>query len=112
MGFETLEEYLAGFWGPRYAQKYVKPCSEIEMTLITANRDSNNLIHHLNTWLKADITSTPEQSFYADPKDGRSSNAEYRTALRSIKARALVMPGRTDLYFPVGLFCYAGTAEG
>lgn len=100
MGFETLEDYLTGFWALRYAEKFVVPPST-RPPLILRNRDSNNLIHHLNTWLHADITCTPNRSFGADPKDGRSSNEKYQDALRSIKARALVMPGLTDLYFPV-----------
>ena len=65
------------------------------------NRDANDLNHLLNTWIAADITHTPSRPFTAQVADGRSSNESYKKALGSIKASALVMPGLTDLYFPV-----------
>ena len=52
-------------------------------------RDSaNDLLAMISTWQKADISNN---HFY----DG-----DFRRALNSIKAKAIVMPGRTDLYFP------------
>ena len=55
----------------------------------------------LDTWITADISCTPGKPYSHNPKVGRSSNADYATALASIKAKAVVMPALTDLYFPV-----------
>lgn len=51
--------------------------------------DANNLILQARAWQRHDVGTTP----------GFDGNAE--TALRSIKAPVLYMPGATDLYFPV-----------
>lgn len=71
LGFASLEDFIVGFW-------------EALFTKI----DANDLLCMLATWQSADI----------------SMNDVYRgdltKALRSIKARALVMPCETDLYFP------------
>lgn len=64
-----------------------------------ATKDTYDLLHHLKTWIEADITLTPKRE-YTSPLGKRSSDEQYRRALSSIKSRALVMPGLTDLYFP------------
>lgn len=71
LGFSSLEAFIVGFW-------------EAFFTTV----DANNLLAMLTTWQAADISNN---SLY----DG-----DFALALRSIKARALVMPCRTDLYFP------------
>ncbi|MCD6076173.1 MAG: homoserine O-acetyltransferase [Ramlibacter sp.] len=71
LGFATLEDFLVGYWEAGFLK-----------------RNAANLLAHIATWQKADI----------------SANARYRgdfgAALSSISARALVMPATTDLYFP------------
>jgi homoserine O-acetyltransferase len=52
--------------------------------------DANDVVLHCRTWQQHDVGTTP--GF-----DGDTS-----AALRSITAPVLVMPGETDLYFPVG----------
>ena len=71
MGFASLEDSV------RFLEGYFR------------RRDANDLLAMLWTWQHADI----------------SANAVYQgdfaAALRAIKARAIVMPGATDLYFRV-----------
>ena len=50
-------------------------------------RDSNNLLAKLKTWQTADISSGP---IY---------NNDFQKALKSIKARTILMPCNQDLYF-------------
>jgi homoserine acetyltransferase len=54
------------------------------------NWDANDMIALLNTWQKGDISIV---------RDG----GDYEKALKSIKAKGLIMPSKTDLYFPVSL---------
>jgi homoserine O-acetyltransferase len=51
-------------------------------------RDPNNLLAMLWTWQKGDISANPV------------FNGNFEKALGAIKAKAIVMPGQTDLYFP------------
>lgn len=51
------------------------------------NWDANDMIALLNTWQKGDISII---------RDG----GDYEKALKSIKAKGLIMPSKTDLYFP------------
>jgi homoserine O-acetyltransferase len=71
MGFASLEDFLIGFWEGLFLP-----------------RDANNLLAMLWTWQKGDISAN-------ELYDG-----DFEKALGAIKARALVMPGSTDLYFP------------
>ena len=48
--------------------------------------DATNLVAQIRTWQSCDI--------------GVATGLGYEEALRAITARAVVMPGRTDLYFP------------
>ena len=52
------------------------------------NWDANDLLKLLDTWYYGDISIIKD--------DG-----DYVKALRSIKAKGLIMPSKTDLYFPV-----------
>ncbi len=70
LGFASLEDFLVGYWEGLFIK-----------------RDANNLLAMLWTWQHADIGATP----------GRSGVEE---ALAAITARAIVMPGEQDLYFP------------
>lgn len=48
--------------------------------------DAPNLVAMLRTWQACDV--------------GEATGAGYEATMRSISARAVLMPGRTDLYFP------------
>ena len=71
MGFNSLEEFLVGFWEKRFLR-----------------RDANNLLSMLRTWQLNDVGATP------------GFDGSLERALGSIKAKATVMVGQTDLYFP------------
>ena len=71
MGYSTLEDFLIGFWEG-----------------IFLPRDPNNLLTMLWTWQNGDIS------------DNELYHGDYKKALGAIKAKAYVMPGTTDLYFP------------
>ncbi len=71
MGYASLEDFLVGFW---------------EGWLLS--KDANNLLTMLSTWQYGDISNNP---LYG---------GDFKKALSSIKAKAIVMPASTDLYFP------------
>lgn len=71
MGFASLEDSI------RFLEGYFR------------RRDANDLLAMLWTWQHADISAN---EIY---------KGDFAAALRAIKARAIVMPGETDLYFRV-----------
>ena len=71
LGFGSLEEFLVGYW-ERWA----------------LSLDANNLLAQIDTWLRSDIS------------DNALYGSRFEDALGAIAARAIVMPGRTDTYFP------------
>jgi homoserine O-acetyltransferase len=71
MGFASLEDSI------RFLEGYFR------------RRDANDLLAMLWTWQHADISAN---DFY---------RGDFAAALRAIQARAIVMPGDTDLYFRV-----------
>jgi homoserine O-acetyltransferase/O-succinyltransferase len=70
-GYASLEDYLVRYWEGLYLA-----------------RDANNLLSMIRTWQDADICANPV------------FGGDYERAMRAIEARALIMPCRTDLYFP------------
>ena len=70
-GYSSLEDFLVAFWEGFFLPK-----------------DVNNLLAMLWTWQHGDVGMTP------------GFDGDLEAALGSIQARAIVMPGRTDLYFP------------
>jgi homoserine O-acetyltransferase len=72
MGLPSLEDFLVQVMEPVFGQ-----------------RDANDLLTMLWTWQNADISAN-------EVFDG-----DLDKALAAITARAFVMPGQTDLYFPV-----------
>jgi homoserine O-acetyltransferase len=70
LGFASIEAYLRSW----------------EAMMLT--RDANDLLGMIRTWQAADIGAN-------DRYDG-----DYEAAMRGIRAEAVIMPGRTDLYFP------------
>jgi homoserine O-acetyltransferase len=71
MGHASLEDFLVGFWEGLFL-----------------NRDANNLLTMLWTWQHGDIS------------DNEVFKGDFAKALGAIKAKAIVMPASTDLYFP------------
>lgn len=72
MGYSSLEDFLVAFWEGFFLPK-----------------DANNLLAMAWTWQHGDIS------------DNDLYGGDLAKALGAIKARAYVMPGQTDLYFPV-----------
>ena len=72
LGHPSLEDFLIAGWEGNFLR-----------------RDANNLLAMLWSWQRADISANP---LYG---------GDLPKALGAIKARALVMPGETDLYFTV-----------
>jgi homoserine O-acetyltransferase/O-succinyltransferase len=70
MGFSSLDDFLIGFWEKRFLR-----------------RDANNLLAMLGAWQRNDVSATPEFA------------GDLRAALSRVRAKALVMPAETDLYF-------------
>jgi homoserine O-acetyltransferase len=71
MSYASLEDFLVGFWEGFFLVK-----------------DANNLLAMLWTWQNGDISANPK------------FNGDFGKALGAIKAKSIVMPGKTDLYFP------------
>jgi homoserine O-acetyltransferase len=72
MGFASIDDFLAGVWDPLFLE-----------------RDPNDLLAMIWTWQHADICANERYG------------GDFDAALRAIKAKAVVMPSATDLYFPV-----------
>src|SRR6202035_4442436 len=72
MGFDSLADFLTGFWEKRYGR-----------------RDANNLLSMIRTWELNDLGSTP------------GLGGDLGHGLGAIKAKATIMAGQTDLYFTV-----------
>lgn len=70
-GASSLEDYLIASWEGSYVGK-----------------DANDLLAMLWTWQNADIGATT------------GFDGGFEAALGAIEAKAIVMPGKTDLYFP------------
>ena len=71
IGYSSLEDYLVDFWEGR-----------------RVGSDANDLLAMMWTWQHADISANPVYQ------------GDFKKALGAIKAKAIVMPGKTDLYFP------------
>ena len=71
MGYASLEDFLVGFWEGLFLE-----------------RDANNLLGMLWTWQNGDISAN--EIYHGD----------FKKALGAIKAKAILMPASTDLYFP------------
>ncbi len=71
MGYASLEDFLVGFWEGLFLA-----------------RDANNLLGMLWTWQHGDIS------------DNEVFKGDFAKALGAIKAKAILMPCKTDLYFP------------
>ncbi|KAH7926734.1 alpha/beta-hydrolase [Leucogyrophana mollusca] len=72
--YPDLNAFIRERWEGRYLQYW----------------DANDMVALLNTWQNGDISKVRDEG-------------NYEKALSSIKAKALIMPSKTDLYFPVRL---------
>ena len=70
-GYKTLEEFMVGFW-----------------ETWSCSKDPENMLCMAQTWAAADCS---KQEPY---------NGDFEKAMGSIKAKTLVIPCKTDLYFP------------
>ncbi|KAI0532415.1 Alpha/Beta hydrolase protein [Xylaria digitata] len=71
LGFKDLEEFMVEFW-----------------EAWALSKDPENMLTMLHTWQSADCS---DQEHY---------KGNFELAMESIKAKTLVLPGKTDLYFP------------
>ncbi|KAI1340947.1 Alpha/Beta hydrolase protein [Xylariaceae sp. FL0016] len=71
LGFKGLEDFMVNFW-----------------EAWALSKDPENLLAMLHTWQAGDCSDQK-------PYDGN-----FELAMKSIKAKTLVLPGQTDLYFP------------
>jgi len=71
LGFKDLEDFMANFW-----------------ETWALSKDPENMLVMLYTWQAGDCS---QQEPY---------NGDFRAAMQGIKAKTLVLPGKTDLYFP------------
>ncbi|PPJ55964.1 hypothetical protein CBER1_03603 [Cercospora berteroae] len=71
LGFKDLEDFMVGFW-----------------ETWALDKDPENMLAMLHTWQAGDVS---DQAPY---------NGDFDAAMKGIKAKILVMPCRTDLYFP------------
>jgi len=72
LGHSTPDDHMTAFWEANFLQF-----------------DANDLLGMLCTWQRSDIS------------DNAIYRGDYVAALRAIKAKTIVLPGATDLYFPV-----------
>jgi homoserine acetyltransferase len=71
LGFKDLNDFMTNFWESWALSK-----------------DPENMLVMLHTWQAGDVSA---QEPY---------NGDFEKAMKGIKAKALVLPGKTDLYFP------------
>lgn len=71
LGFKNLEDFMVGFW-----EKWA------------LSKDPENLLTMLYTWQAGDCSN---QEPY---------NGDFKASMQAIRAKMLVLPGKTDLYFP------------
>jgi homoserine O-acetyltransferase len=71
MGYATIEDFLVRYWEGMYL-----------------SRDANNLVSMIRTWQHADVSANERYQ------------GDFVAAMSAIEAEVLVMPGKTDLYFP------------
>jgi len=71
LGFKDLDDFMVNFW-----------------EAWSTSKDPDNMLVMLQTWQAGDVSN---QEPY---------NGDFKLAMQGIKAKTMVMPGRTDLYFP------------
>lgn len=87
LGFQGLEDFMQNYW-EKWALSKRKSILRVKELKLTVRPDPENLLVMLQTWQNGDISKQV-------PYDGN-----FEKALASIRAKALVLPSKTDLYFP------------
>lgn len=96
LGFRDTEDFLTNFWEAwalskgeySYTHHLIHVYSSLRVSA-DLHSDPDNLLVMLQTWQLGDVSAGPK--FQGD----------FGAAMRSIKAKTLIMPSSTDLYFPV-----------
>ncbi|QIW96263.1 hypothetical protein AMS68_001781 [Peltaster fructicola] len=85
LGFEDLDDFMVNFWE-------AWALSKGKIARLRSNRtdgaDPENMLTMLFTWQSGDCSKQ-------DPY-----NSDFSAAMKGIKAKTLVLPSKTDLYFP------------
>lgn len=93
-GFETLEAYLVSNWDGEAG---------------LGGWDANDLLCLLRTWQRGDVTRCGGDAGLVNGQTNGGSvggvgaggkEGDLATTLRRVKARCLIMPSKTDMYFP------------
>lgn len=71
LGYSSVEDFLVAFWEGLFLR-----------------RDANNMLCQIWTWQ------------HSDPSASELYRGDFAKALGAITAKTIVMPGKTDLYFP------------
>ena len=71
LGFPTLQDFLVRFWEG-----------------FMLSHDANDILGQIRTWQTHNVGDSP------------GFEGDYKKAVASIQARAVILPGQTDLYFP------------
>jgi homoserine acetyltransferase len=87
LGFKDLEDFMKNFWETWALSKGETRTGLSVSRLLTAALDPENMLVMLHTWQAGDASA---QEPY---------NGNFEAAMKGIKAKALVLPGQTDLYF-------------
>ncbi|KAI9719497.1 MAG: hypothetical protein M1828_006204 [Chrysothrix sp. TS-e1954] len=85
LGYASLEAYLAENWGSDGGK---------------GAWDANDLLALLATWQAGDVTAYDTAGEEVESRNG-GKPGDLAKALKKVKARCLIMPCRTDAYFPV-----------
>lgn len=90
LGFKNLEDFMVNFWEAWALSKgthsqVVNPSKALGLLTYV---DPENMLVMLHTWQAGDCSNQ-------EPYQG-----DFKKAMESIQAKALVMPSKTDLYFP------------
>ncbi|KAI1084240.1 Alpha/Beta hydrolase protein [Whalleya microplaca] len=95
LGYKDLEDFMIKFWegwatskGNFFRFILYGSCYKKKWVLTPRFIDAENMLVMLHTWQSGDCS------------DQEPYNKDLELALRSIKAKTLVLPSKTDLYFP------------
>lgn len=88
LGFKDLEDFMKNFWEKWACSKGGYSAFMLSRQLLITRPDPENLLAMLYTWQSGDCS---KQEKY---------NGDFRAAMQAIKATTLVLPCKTDLYFP------------
>jgi len=94
-GFPDLEAFLVGFWEAWACSKgsignfyRILPSFLVSWSKLISSPDPENMLTMLQTWQSGDCS-------LQEPYNG-----SFEKAMQGINAKTLVLPGKTDLYFP------------